>query len=476
MKKICIYLFIFIIFITTTSLRLSAQITGKFGTYYDQRELLFENMPTSTSDIIFLGNSITDGAEWSEIFQNPHCKNRGISADIILGVLNRLETVTKGKPAMVFLMIGTNDMNLGASNDSIARGVRAIVQRIKSESPKTHIVVQSILPVNDHYGYFSGHTKRWQDVAVINGLLRNMAIEEEVDYLDLYHPFANAEGKLDIAYSNDGLHLNGKGYELWKNIIKETYGDFTRPVYKPGENPMWLTAGTGLNIAHCYDQGASPLPYLGVGMKLRGGISMLWHEKSYIDLNLGGLANIVVSNAYTQAFDFGIDWDIEYLYRFYNVGGWHFWAGGALSNYISVNYSPSLMNAALGYSLFLFNGTAEGVVQYDFAKYGGDHNMLTAYAKLGLPLFSLVNRPGFAYIDNATGSLTGNEPPESNRERLLMGFPGVSTDIGLYVNLLNNNKIGVSYRWDYLTTRHKGIYRFDHANHSFNLTYMFNLY
>ena len=477
MKMFRSYLIVFILFVVTNvPMTVSAQVTGKFGTYYDQRELLFESLPTSKGDIIFLGNSITDGSEWSELFQNPRCKNRGISGDVIPGVLNRLETVTKGQPAMVFLMIGTNDMNWGSSNDSIALGVRTIVQRIKNESPKTYIVVQSILPVNDHYGYFSGHTKRWQDVAIINKMLRDMAIEEDVDYLDLYHPFANSEGKLDIAYSNDGLHLNGKGYELWKDIIEETYGGFTRPVRKPGQNPMWLTASSGLNIAHCFDQGASPLPYLGVGLNLHGGISQLRHETSYIALNFGGLANILVSNASTQAFDFGIDWDIEYLYRFHNVGDWHFWAGGAFSNYVSVNYSPSLMNAALGYSLFLFDGTAEGAVQYDFAKYGGDHNMLTAYAKLALPLFSLTNRPGFAYIDNATGYLTGNEPPESNRETYLMGFSGIGTDIGLYVNLLNNNKIGVSYRWDYLTTRHKGIYRFDHANHSFNLTYMFNLY
>ena len=149
----------------------SGTITGKFGTYYDQRELLFEAMPTSENDIIFLGNSITDGGEWAELFENPNCKNRGISADIIAGVLNRLETVTKGKPAMVFLMIGTNDMNWGYSNDTIALGVREIVQRIKKESPRTRIVVQSILPTNDYYGYFSGHTKRYADVPVINAML-----------------------------------------------------------------------------------------------------------------------------------------------------------------------------------------------------------------------------------------------------------------------------------------------------------------
>ncbi len=475
MKKICIYC-LTILFCIAFSLRLSAQIQGKFGTYYDQKESLFESMPTATSDIIFLGNSITDGGEWSEIFQNPLCKNRGISGDIIPGVLNRLETVTKGHPAKVFLMIGTNDMNLGASNDSIAHGIRTIVQRIKAESPKTHLIIQSILPTNDYYGYYSGHTKRWKDVAVINGMLRDIAVEEGVDYLDLYHPFANEEGKLDTLYSNDGLHLNGKGYELWKDLIEDTYGPFPRPVYKTGKNPMWLTTGSGLNIADCFDEGASPLPYLGVGLNLRGGISLLWQEKSYLAFTLGGLANIVVSNANTQAFDFGISWDLEYLYRFYHTGDWHFWAGGALSNYLSINYSPSLMNAALGYSLFSFNLSPEGVVQYDFAQYDGDHHLLTAYAKLALPLFGKTNRPGFTYIDNATGYLTDNEQPESNREKGLMAFPGVSTDIGLYVNLLNNNKIGVSYRWDYLTTRHQGLYRYDHANHSFNLNFMFNLY
>ena len=75
-------LFSVILLMTTQAF---AQITGKFGTYYDQRELLFESLPTSQSDIIFLGNSITDGGEWAELFQNPDCKNRGISADITAG-------------------------------------------------------------------------------------------------------------------------------------------------------------------------------------------------------------------------------------------------------------------------------------------------------------------------------------------------------------------------------------------------------
>ncbi len=451
----------------------SETITGKFGTYYDQRELLFESLPTSPSDIIFLGNSITDGAEWNEVFQNPHCKNRGISGDIIPGVLNRLETVTKGKPAMIFLMIGTNDINWGYSNDTIALGVRTIVRRIKEASPTTHIVIQSILPTNDCYGMFSGHTKRWQDVAVINGMLRTIAIEEEVDYLDLYHPFATEEGKLNPKYSNDGLHLNGEGYALWKAIIEDNYGDFPRPVYQSCKVPVWLNAGTGTNIAHCFDQGASPLPYVGIGLNIRTGVNLQWDD-SYVSFRVEGFGNVSFSKAQTEIFDLGIEMEAEYLYRFHQARDLHLWVGGAFSEYFSVNYAPQLMNAALGYSNFV-NWKAVGMVQYDFAKYNRTHNLLSAYAKLSLPLFGFDERPGFAYIDNYTESLNTSATQTNTRDSFTILFPGVGTDVGIFLNLLNNNKIGLSYRWNYLTTRHLGSYRFDHATHSLNLTYLFNI-
>jgi len=71
----------------------------------------FRSYPNSKKDIIFLGNSITAGAEWSELLQNQHARNRGISGDITFGVLERLDEVTEGKPAKVFILIGINDIS-----------------------------------------------------------------------------------------------------------------------------------------------------------------------------------------------------------------------------------------------------------------------------------------------------------------------------------------------------------------------------
>ena len=85
----------------------------KYSTFYYQRATLFEELPVTSKDIIFLGNSITNGGEWSELLNNKHVKNRGISGDICMGVYDRLDAILKGKPAKIFLLIGINDVSRG---------------------------------------------------------------------------------------------------------------------------------------------------------------------------------------------------------------------------------------------------------------------------------------------------------------------------------------------------------------------------
>lgn len=449
-----------------------AQITGKYGAYYDQRELLFEAMPTSENDIIFLGNSITDGGEWFELFQNANCKNRGISGDVTIGVLNRLKTITKGKPAMVFLMIGTNDMDWGFSNDTIAFNVREIVRRIKRDSPHTRIVVQSILPTNDCYGLFSGHTKRYADVAVVNGMIKDMTEEEGVEYLDLYSRFANPEGKMDPRYTNDGLHLNADGYLLWREIVNDEIGKLPQPVRK-SKVPIWINMSAGLSVINTYDNGTVPYSYYGLGGNLRYGATIEW-RRCHVQME-----NMILGGMFLTLDGYAIDIDsrMEFLYRCYDSkrNRFHLWAGGGVQSFYDIKAISSLLNAATGVSVFQ-NVCAEGMAQVDFAFIkGGSHNLLSAYAKLSLPLVGVVNRPGFAYMDNYTSDINVANTVLQDYETFGKFFPGATTDIGFYFNLLNGNRIGFNYRWDYLTTRHKGIYRYDNAIHSFNLNLMFNL-
>ena len=193
----------------------------KYSTFYYQRATLFEELPVTSSDIIFLGNSITNGGEWAELFDNPHVKNRGISGDVCMGVYDRLDAVVNGAPAKIFLLIGINDVDRGASADTIVERIGMIVDKIRKDSPSTKIYLQSVLPVSDHYKMFNGHTSRWQVVPEINKGLVRLAADRGVKYIDLYSHFIdNTTGKMNIKYTNDGLHLLGKGYKKWVGIVK----------------------------------------------------------------------------------------------------------------------------------------------------------------------------------------------------------------------------------------------------------------
>lgn len=205
-------------FFFTMAVTASAQ--QKYSTYYYQRATLFEVLPTSQADIVFLGNSITDGGEWAELFQDARMKNRGISGDIAEGVFDRLDPIVKGKPAKIFLMIGINDVSRGTSADTIAWRVAKIVEKIQRETPSTRLYLESMLPVSDVFGRFEGHTSRGGVVVEANRLIRALAEEKGVAYVDLYSRFVDVEtGRLNSSITNDGLHLLGTGYQLWKEVV-----------------------------------------------------------------------------------------------------------------------------------------------------------------------------------------------------------------------------------------------------------------
>ena len=214
MKKI-----FFLVVILTLSLLCRAQ-ERKYSTFYYQRATLFEELPVTSSDIIFLGNSITNGAEWAELFKNKHVKNRGISGDICMGVYDRLDAILKGKPAKIFLLIGINDVSRGTPADTIVSRIEMIVRKIKADSPKTKLHLQSVLPVTD-----KGHTSHWQVIPEINKGLVGLAEKEGATYIDLYSHFIDKQtGKMNTTYTNDGLHLMGKGYLKWVEIVKPYIG------------------------------------------------------------------------------------------------------------------------------------------------------------------------------------------------------------------------------------------------------------
>lgn len=187
--------------------------------YYARRVTLFDLLPVYSSDIIMLGNSLTDGAEWNELFDNCHVKNRGIVGDIIPGFFERLEPILKGQPRKIFIMGGVNDISHGVSADSIVSAMTQVVTTIQARCPKTEIYVQSMLPFNNDVRLWKLLKGREQVVVDGNKGLESMCQRLGVTFINLYPLFVGEDGKMKPEYTNDGLHLMGGAYLIWRDAL-----------------------------------------------------------------------------------------------------------------------------------------------------------------------------------------------------------------------------------------------------------------
>lgn len=191
---------------------------AQHSAYWIQKTNMYLVLPNEENEIIFLGDSITDRCEWFELFSNPLVRNRGLSGDKTSGVLDRLSEITESKPDKVFIMIGVNDLRHNIDADSIVSNYIKIVETIISDSPGTKIILQSVLPVNSKIG--KPKTTN-QQVDSLNSSIQTIAKRLNIPYVDINLKLKDAEGRLDEKFSEDGLHINGAAYLVWKSVIED---------------------------------------------------------------------------------------------------------------------------------------------------------------------------------------------------------------------------------------------------------------
>ena len=203
----------------------AASITNEpaaFPPYYYARMRTFEaEPPIRSTDIVMLGNSITEGGkDWAEKLGKPNVRNRGVSGDVALGVDARLYQITPHKPAKIFLLIGINDVSHDVTVDSVMTDIRTLVDHIRAQSPKTKLVLQSILPIreNDRWKKLKGKSDM---IPQINARIEALAREKGLTFINLFPHFTEpGTNVMRAELTYDGLHLSKAGYDVWVKLLK----------------------------------------------------------------------------------------------------------------------------------------------------------------------------------------------------------------------------------------------------------------
>lgn len=184
-----------------------------------EKEVIPEN-------IVFLGDSITWMYDLNKYFEGKKVVNSGGDGNTTSDILKNMnERVYKYNPSKIFILIGTNDIIYDKTKDEIVENIKKIIEEIQKNRPTCKIYLESLYPINDtkdkkiNMHMVKNRTNKLIDE--INTDLKKLSAKLNITYINMHDNLVDEEGNLKLEYTNEGLHISQKGYEIITKKIKE---------------------------------------------------------------------------------------------------------------------------------------------------------------------------------------------------------------------------------------------------------------
>lgn len=182
------------------------------------------NRTAEHGQVVLIGDSLTEIYNTGDFFTEftrtggKWVYNRGISGDTSDRMAQRLyDNALVIAPSVLVMLIGTNDVARGIPAAEIAANIADCIDQTHTRSPQTKIVLQAVYPVNHDMSKAARSmvgSRSNAAIAELNDLLRTLATQQNVTFLDLTKDLSDADGNLNAEYCYDGLHLNAIGFSI----------------------------------------------------------------------------------------------------------------------------------------------------------------------------------------------------------------------------------------------------------------------
>lgn len=187
-------------------------------------------LPAGQKNIVFLGDSLTQGFKLKDYFPGLPVLNRGIVSDGVCnfpsaklpwrGITHRLkECVNDCNPSHIFFLIGTNDVGMDTIPLEYWLGAyKFVIGQARRSFPEVKITLVTCPPTGLKYARHENLNKR---LLLWNDLVRKTATEENCRLIDLYSLLVGKDGLMPEEMTRDGLHFNNLGYDRWAQKVRE---------------------------------------------------------------------------------------------------------------------------------------------------------------------------------------------------------------------------------------------------------------
>ena len=125
------------------------------------------------------------------------------------------EDVLALNPTGVVLLMGTNDLEEGASPEEIAGNLELIIKKLKSSSKEMPIILCNVFPSHE------SKSRSAEQIKKINALYAEVVKgDKQVTLIDTWSMFANENGNAKKSEFPDLLHPNAVGYKMWEKTLR----------------------------------------------------------------------------------------------------------------------------------------------------------------------------------------------------------------------------------------------------------------
>ena len=174
--------------------------------------------PPKNAILLVGSSSFTKWKDVQSYFPGKTIINRGFGGSVLPDVIRYAnDVIIPYQPKQVIVYCGDNDL---ASSDTITPEIvtgrfKQLFDIIRNKLPNTTITYVSIKPSPSRWHLRS---KMQETNSMIRSFLKN---RKNTSFIDVYQPMLTSEGRpMSAIFVSDSLHMNEKGYAIWKKAMK----------------------------------------------------------------------------------------------------------------------------------------------------------------------------------------------------------------------------------------------------------------